>query len=355
MKQYAAVAVPAPLQPLLELTERVGNDPLLTQGSTGNSSAKLDGVLWIKASGKWMADALRDDILIPLDLAEVTDCLDRGIDPTKRYPAASLETAMHATLPHRVVLHVHCVNTISWAVREDAPMQLERRLDGLRWQWLPYVPSGLQLSREIERVLSVCPDTNIFILSNHGLVVAGENAEMVETLLTDIRERLAISSRPAPAADFCALLEICRDPLWDLPDDDEVHAFGTDVISQAILAQGLLYPCQAIFGGSRTPEQFRAINYHGPGNGWQDRYSERPFLVLKGRGVVVNRSMAPVELAMLSGLAQVVQRLNASTPLRYLTESEIAGLFTHHSITNYGVATAISERERVSSCRRRDH
>ena len=121
------------LRPLIELTQLVGSDPLLTQASTGNSSVKLDGVLWIKASGRWMADALRDDIFIPLDLAEVvTQCLRKGIDPAERYPHASLETAMHAAMPHRVVLHVHCVNTIAWAVRSDAPQQLQRRLEGLR-------------------------------------------------------------------------------------------------------------------------------------------------------------------------------------------------------------------------------
>ena len=48
------------LTPLLELSARVGQNPLLTQASTGNASMKLDDRLWIKASGKWMADALCD-------------------------------------------------------------------------------------------------------------------------------------------------------------------------------------------------------------------------------------------------------------------------------------------------------
>ncbi len=47
MNDYWQVAIQAELQSLLELTQRVGHDPLLTQASTGNSSAKLDGVLWI--------------------------------------------------------------------------------------------------------------------------------------------------------------------------------------------------------------------------------------------------------------------------------------------------------------------
>jgi rhamnose utilization protein RhaD (predicted bifunctional aldolase and dehydrogenase) len=108
----------AELTLLRELSARIGRDPLLTQASTGNSSIKLEGVLWIKASGRWMADAMQDDILLPLDLAEVKDRVKQRVDPAERYCGASIETAMHGVLPHRVVLHVHCVNTIAWAVRQ---------------------------------------------------------------------------------------------------------------------------------------------------------------------------------------------------------------------------------------------
>lgn len=327
MKGCRSVASEADLRPLLELTRRVGVDPLLTQASTGNSSVKLDGVLWIKASGKWMADATREDILIPLDLREVvTECLRQGVDPAERYPRASLETAMHATLPHRLVLHVHCVNTIAWAVRNDSPKHLERRLEGLHWQWVPYTPSGLPLSRGIENALSDCPDTNLFVLGNHGLVIGGEDAQAVEDLLTEVRRRVAIPPKEVHPADYAALVEISRDSPWDLPEDDGVHALGTDAMCQAILAGGLLYPCQAIFSDSRSPDLFRPIRYPNPEDRWQDRYYDRPFLIVEGRGVIVRRTIAPTDLAMLSGLAQVLRRLNATEPLRYLTEVEIADI-----------------------------
>ncbi len=308
MKKSASVTVPRELQPLLELTQRVGSDPLLTQASTGNSSFKLDGVIWIKASGRWMADALRDDILIPLDLAEVTECLRRGIDPAGRYPSASLETAMHAALPHRVVLHVHCVNTIAWAVRRDAPSQLRRRLDGLPWQWIPYVASGLPLSRAVERSVSAHPDTTVFVLGNHGLVIAAENVGDVEAVLSDVRERLAIVPRAGRPADYAWLREICAGSPWELPDEDGLHRLGTDPVSQTILAGGLLYPCQAIFFGFP--------------------YSSGPVMTVKERGVVVSTSIEPAELAMLAGLAQVIQRISASAPLRYLAEAEVASLLS---------------------------
>src|SRR5947209_18181119 len=100
----ASPTSPAELTPLLELTTRIGRNPLLTQGSTGNTSAKLGGVLWIKASGKWMADVTDPGLLIPLDLARVTECLSRNLDPVDRFPGASLETATHAVIPHRIVV-----------------------------------------------------------------------------------------------------------------------------------------------------------------------------------------------------------------------------------------------------------
>jgi rhamnose utilization protein RhaD (predicted bifunctional aldolase and dehydrogenase) len=60
---------------------------------------------------------------------------------------------MHAVLPQRVIIHVHSVNTIAWAVRQDGRARLTERLAGVPWQWIPYVPSGLPLARAIENAM----------------------------------------------------------------------------------------------------------------------------------------------------------------------------------------------------------
>ncbi len=324
MRSDAPVVSQTELQTLRELTGRVGSNPLLTQASTGNTSIKLDGVLWIKASGKWMADALEDDILTPLVLADLQgECLERNVDPAERYSGASLETAMHAVLPHRVVVHVHCVDTIAWAVRSDAPTHLQERLDGLRWHWIPYVASGLPLSRAIQGTAGA-RGADVFILGNHGLVIGGKDCREAENLLGEVRRRLAIRPRQAHPADYTTLAEISEDSRWDLPDDDGVHGLGTDKISQAVLSGGLLYPCQAIFSNSKTPAPFRSIPCPQSLGKCDAQYRDRPFLMIEGRGVLVRKSMTPAEHAMLSGLAQVVQRIPASAPLRYLTEAESA-------------------------------
>jgi hypothetical protein len=61
-----------------------------------------------------------------------------------------------------------------------------------------------------------------------------------------------------------------------------------------------------------------------PENESLSQYCARPFLIVGGHGVLVSKSITPAQLAMISGLAQVVQRVNASTPLRYLSEAEVA-------------------------------
>jgi len=313
------------LRRLRELSARIGNDPLLAQASTGNSSIKLDDVLWIKASGKWMADAIREDIMIPLDLVDVREHVKQKVDPADRYYGASIETAMHAVLPHRVALHVHCVNTIAWAVRQDAPVQLQRQMQGLPWQWIPYTPSGLPLAQAIEKALSAFPHTDVLILGNHGLVLGGDDCSAVEDILFEVQRRLAISPRKACPTDFAVLAEIADGSSWDLPDDNEVHSLATDPISREVLSGGLLYPYQSIVSPSDTPTLFHSVPCPGPKNQWMSRYCSRPFLIIDGCGVVFSRSMSNAQRAMMSGLARVVQRISSSVPIRYLADEEIAG------------------------------
>jgi rhamnose utilization protein RhaD (predicted bifunctional aldolase and dehydrogenase) len=315
----------AELWRLLDLALRVGSDPLLTQASTGNISIKRDGVLWIKASGRWMADAATGDILIPLDLTQLLNgCMRRHVDPADCYQGASTETALHAVLPHRIVLHVHCVNTIAWAVRCDGAARLDQLLEGLSWRWVPYVLSGLPLSHAIERVLYTDPDTTVFILGNHGLVVCGNDPEAVEQLLSEVISRVSIPPRGSCAHDYVVLQAMSRHSGWTVPDDEKIHTLGTDPISRRILAGGILYPCQAIFSDISVSNPFLPCS--DLESFCDEDSSDQPFRIFEGRGVLVSDAISSAALAMLSGLAEVLQRLHASAPVRYLTELEIAAI-----------------------------
>jgi rhamnose utilization protein RhaD (predicted bifunctional aldolase and dehydrogenase) len=312
------------IAPLLELSARLGSNPLLVQAGTGNTSVKIDGVLWIKASGKWLAHAAHDEILIPLDLAETRRCVAQDADPAGQHCIfrgrslrTSVETAMHSVLRHRVVLHVHSVNTIAWAVRRDAAALLAERFAGLCWKWIPYVPSGLPLAREVERATAGSPETNILVLANHGLVVCGDDCGAAERLLQEVEARVAIEPRRAPEPDCRLLMQFAGTSGWRLPDDPSVHALGTDVSSGTLLSKGVLYPCQAIFLSPHmrvVPRSFLGASRQAIAN---------PFLIVEGVGVVVNDEMTVTAFATLTGLAQVLQRIDGSTPIRYLEDPEV--------------------------------
>jgi rhamnose utilization protein RhaD (predicted bifunctional aldolase and dehydrogenase) len=318
---------------LCDLSARLGNNPLLVQASNGNTSIKLDGTLWIKASGKWLANAMHEETLVPLELAEVRDSIQNDTEIARRFAGnrtlrPSIETAMHASLRHRVVIHVHSINAIAWAIRLDGPDQLKLRLAGLRWQWIPYAASGIPLAREIENALADAPETDVLILGNHGLVVCGEDCDAAEELLRRVEARLAITPREVPKPDTRVLGTIARSSRWQLPDVGLLHALGTDAVSSRILKGGVLYPCQAIFLGKTMPLVPAPVVVSKFGAHLSGRGGTPPFVAVERSGVMLNEKMTGAERATLIGLVQVTQRTEQSARLRYLQSAEVSDVLS---------------------------
>ncbi len=313
---------------LRELSARVGNDPLLVQASNGNTSIKLDGILWIKASGKWLAHAMQEEVLVPVEMGEVREALQSGREfatggALKDELRPSIETAMHAVIRHRVVIHVHSINSIAWAIRLDGQEQLKERLEGLHWQWIPYAASGIPLAREIEKAVARAQETEVFILGNHGLVVCGEDCSAAERLLGEVEQRLAITPRPVPKPDTTVLATIARLSGWQFPDVDLLHALGTDPVALRILKGGVLYPCQAIFLGQTLPVLPPTIVVLKSTVSLGSKGRTPPFVAVERSGVMLNEMMTSAERATLVGLVQVMQRTEESARLRYLERAEV--------------------------------
>jgi rhamnose utilization protein RhaD (predicted bifunctional aldolase and dehydrogenase) len=326
-RKFFPTRVERELDCLRQLSARVGSDALLVQASNGNTSIKLEGILWIKGSGKWLARANQEEILIPIELAEAKETVEQGGEIAPRRISRngmrpSIETAMHAVLPHRVVIHVHSINTIAWAIRSDGSEELTARLGGLHWQWIPYAASGIPLAREIELAVARAKETDVFILANHGLVVCGQDCAATEELLCEVERRLAISARPFPLPDSAVLGNIARFSGWQYPDYDSLHALGTDQAALKILRGGVLYPCQAIFLGLEAltlPPTLAAPKLKACLTG-----GEPPsFVVVERSGVMLNEKMTSAERATLIGLMEVVRRTAESAQLRYLTREEV--------------------------------
>jgi len=300
---------------------------MLVQAATGNTSVKLDGVLWIKASGKWLAHAGRDEILVPVSLAETIRRVETNTDPAGQTAivggqtlGTSVETAMHAVIPHRVILHVHSVNTIAWAVRADGQTQLEAILSGIAWQWIPYLPSGLPLAGAIQKAVTEKPETQVFILANHGLVVCGDSPAAAEALLREVESRIAITPRAAAEPDWDALSSIADRISWRVPFNPAAHTFALDPISKIIVQGGVLYPCQAIFLSAKVPVVTGYVSASDAAA------IDSAWMVVDGHGTLLRQRQNPVEGLTLAGLAQVALRVPEQAPLAYLSQQDVSDL-----------------------------
>jgi rhamnose utilization protein RhaD (predicted bifunctional aldolase and dehydrogenase) len=310
-----------------DLSARLAANRLLVQASSGNTSVKVDDTLWIKASGKWLADATSPDFLIPVALGRARACLDdeTAIPETEETEGtcASIETAMHAALPHSVVVHVHSVNAIAWAVRADAQTALGELLDGFAWRWIPYTLSGTQLASRVRDACRINPKTDVFLLGNHGLVVCGESCDVAERLLEEVEKRLHLEARAAAELpEFAFSSEEDREG-WGPPECSTIHGLARDTLSRAILRGGVLYPCQALFlpstvgAGERSGvTQMAALREHS-------RNRPTPVLLDKDR-VRCSAAMTQSQREMLFGLSHVVRRIYKSTIVRYLSTSEVS-------------------------------
>ena len=240
------------LEELVEVSARVGRDLDLVQAGGGNTSIKENGTLWVKASGKWLVHAADDDMFLPVPMADIARQLAAEDEKFPEYKTRtgaalrpSVETAVHAVMPQRVVIHVHSVRTIAWAARAKGDEGVAPLFEGVRWSWIPYTHPGIPLAIRIQRELEKRPD--VLILENHGLVVAGEDCAAAEDLLREVERRLDGPLRRAPAADLDRLQTLTQGAIWEIAEDSETHALAMSAKSCEIAQGGTLFPDQCVY------------------------------------------------------------------------------------------------------------
>ena len=306
---------------LRSLSARIGADPYLVQAAGGNTSIKQDNTMWIKASGTWLKDAAHKDIFVPLNYPELVASLamdDPDCESCLKFIRTednhsnlrpSIETSVHGLMPQSVVLHVHCVNTIAWAIAEDAETYLAQRMVGFNWAFIPYARPGLNLSRAIRQRLK--PSCNVLVLGNHGLVVAAETVAEAETLLDVVVHRLALPARPKQAADMAALTEMTIGTDYVPASSPETHALAFDNFALGEGCANVFYPDHVVFLGKTLSNDFA---------------SNAPAIVIKRRGVLIHKSAKAAVEPMVRCVSDVFRRIGPQTKLRPLTELQIEEL-----------------------------
>ncbi|MBI2945433.1 MAG: class II aldolase [Candidatus Wallbacteria bacterium] len=320
------------LQDLTGLSVRLGRQPMLVQGGGGNTSVKHAGRLWVKASGVWLSEAQEAGAFVSLDLDAVRAASARGepepaatqfLGPTRARP--SIETPLHALMPHRFVAHVHSVNTLAWVCRVDAERQLTTRLAGLAWAWVPYVRPGVPLTLAVADRLSARPD--VLALANHGLVVGGDSAEGCERLLDEVERRVACATSPPAHADVERLEKLATSGGWRLPAYLDCHAAALDARACRQAASGALYPDHVVFLGERLPVLSPGEELPALDAAYRSRHGSPPAAVLvEGAGALVAPGSGRGVDEMLRCLSLVLARVSEDAPLAFLSKEAVGEL-----------------------------
>jgi rhamnulose-1-phosphate aldolase/alcohol dehydrogenase len=145
-------------------------------------------VLWVKGSGSDLATidrrgftGLRLREILPLAARdamsdeEMVAYLARcQLDPAM--PRPSIETLLHAFVPHAHVDHTHpdAIGSIVGAVDGE---RLAEECFGQDAIWIPYLRPGFALSKLVADAVVARPDAKLVLLAKHGLVTWGATAE----------------------------------------------------------------------------------------------------------------------------------------------------------------------------------
>jgi rhamnose utilization protein RhaD (predicted bifunctional aldolase and dehydrogenase) len=240
--RYAASGVSRDLALRVYTSRLLGRDPRLVLHGGGNTSLKTVAtdfygeqtqVLCVKGSGWDMAaiepeglpatrldqlralrrrDTLSDDEMVRALRASL-------IDPGA--PNPSVETLLHAFLPHKFVDHTHAVAVLSLA---DQPDGVERcaELYGDRLAIVPYIMPGFLLAKRAAEIFDNDRNVDGLVLAKHGIFTFGDTArdayERMVDAVSRAEERLgqgrkkvfAAAALPAELATPAAAAPILR-------------------------------------------------------------------------------------------------------------------------------------------------
>jgi len=321
---------PSDLHALSAFSARIGDDPALVQGAGGNTSLKQGDTLWVKASGTWLRDALRERIFLPVSLPDARalcasgpsadDAAWKGLRPLDGGALApSIETPLHALLDAAVVVHVHSIRTLAWAVRRDAPVRLAERLGGLDWCLVPYARPGAPLADAVREALRDRPACSVLVLANHGLVVGGDSVSAVADRLADVEARLAAGLHPAPLDEAPAPGAEPAPPsgfAWSR--DGWTRQASLDARRIALAEAGSLYPDHVVFLGPRAVVVDDVADV-APG-------ADAKIVFVRGVGTLVRDDLTPGALALAHCLGRLLAHLGPDAPLCYLSPDDEAEL-----------------------------
>lgn len=230
VSDYAPKGVNADLAVRTYTTRLLGSDPKMVLHGGGNTSVKTTvkdqlgedvDVICIKGSGWDMGviepaglpavrleplrklrklDKLSDEDMVNFQRINLLDSTS---------PNPSVETLLHAFLPHKFIDHVHSTAVLALTDQPDNKA-LVQEVYGDRVAYVPYTIPGFALAKAVAEVFDKHPKAEGLILLQHGIFTMGDTAKqayerMIE-FVTMAEERLKLQRKQLVAAKLPAKL-----------------------------------------------------------------------------------------------------------------------------------------------------
>ncbi len=220
---YARLGISEDLALRTYTSRLLGRVPRLVMHGGGNTSVKTTlpdlfgepvAVLCVKGSGRDLAviepdghPAVRRQ---PLDrLRSLAALSDEDMVNAQRQnlldtsaPNPSVETLLHAYLPHKFIDHTHSVTSTAIACLPDAEA-VSAQIFGRRVGFVPYIMPGFQLAKTAAAVFARDPSVQGLLLAKHGIFTMAETArdayELMIEMVTLMERYVAAHPADGPA------------------------------------------------------------------------------------------------------------------------------------------------------------
>jgi rhamnose utilization protein RhaD (predicted bifunctional aldolase and dehydrogenase) len=322
---------------VIEFCAQIGADPLLVQGPGGNVSWKEDGVLWIKASGKWLADATSSEIFVPVSLLPLQNALaqsDFTVLPTAMSGSQlrpSIETLLHVLMPHKIVVHLHPVEMLAHLVRSHQKEAIAKYIgQQVSWIYVDYAKPGAELAQAVSYQLVNAPAADVIFLGNHGVLIGGDNIKAISLTLHMLTSTLKVEV-PQHTALNRALTNSAAPILsgYHVCDDTQLNQLAVDErLAQRLRTSWALYPDHVVFLGFEpiildTPTQQSDLE--------TIFRTKPPFVFAIGHGVYESSEATLAQKSQLRCYYDVVIRQPTDDTLTTLTQKQVWELVSWES------------------------
>ena len=285
----------------------------MSHGPGGNTSIKINDSIYVKSSGTWLKDSLKKKSFIKINLNSIKKNIENEKKWIYRKSASypSIETTMHAVINKKYVVHLHSISVLSYAILKNGKKLLESKLKDMKWIWIKYKKPGLNLAKEIKR--KMFDDTNIYILQNHGIIIASNTLIKINSLLKKIeaklKKKISFNLKKIKKNNFLI-------KNFKKPKDKIIEIFAWKKKSfEIIKSNKSLYPDNTVFLNNK-------IKTYNSINDFLKKKNEKNIIVIKNTGVFLKKNISKTEYDMLLCLAELLIVVPENFILSFLNNKE---------------------------------